>query len=180
MKPVHAAALLLLAAPLLSGPAVAQMPGEKPKNTGQKAVDTVTSPLRDFNLKRDEIPPVLLKASENAYDLTGMRRCPAITAAIAELDAVLGPDFDVPTDRGKRRRGEDLAFVAADSLIGTLIPFRGIIREISGARKAQREALGAVFAGVARRSYLKGIAKQRGCKLPPPPRIAEPKPKDDD
>ncbi|MCA3254607.1 MAG: hypothetical protein INF91_03195 [Alphaproteobacteria bacterium] len=159
-----AAALLLAATPL-----VAQMPGEKPKNTGQKAVDTVISPLRDLNLKRDEIPAVLLKASENAYDLKGLRRCGAVTAAIAELDAVLGPDFDVPTDRGKRRRGEDLAFVAADSFIGTLIPFRGLIREISGAKKAQREALGAVFAGVARRSYLKGVAKQRGCKLPPPP-----------
>lgn len=159
-----AAALLLAATPVL-----AQMPGEKPKNTGQKAVDTVTSPLRDFNLKRDEIPPVLLKASENAYDLGGLRRCSAMTSAIAELDAVLGPDFDVPTDRGKRRRGEDLAFVAADSLIGTIIPFRGLIREISGAKKAQREALGAVFAGVARRSYLKGMAKQRGCKLSPPP-----------
>jgi hypothetical protein len=175
MKPARLAALLLVCA----APALAQMPGEKPKNTGQKAVDTVTSPLRDLNLKRDEIPPILLKASANAYDLTGLRRCSALSGAIAELDAVLGPDFDVPTDRGKRRRGEDLAFVAADSLLGTLIPFRGIIREISGARQAQRERLGAVFAGVARRSYLKGIARQRGCKLPPPPKLAEPTPKDD-
>jgi hypothetical protein len=54
----------------------------------------------------------------------------------------------------------------AQSVVGSLIPFRGVIREISGANAHDRALREAVIAGVARRSFLKGIGQARGCRYP--------------
>jgi hypothetical protein len=51
-------------------------------------------------------------------------------------------------------------------VVGSLIPFRGIIRELSGANDQQRKVSTAIQAGVARRAYLKGVGQQRGCAYP--------------
>lgn len=127
------------------------------------AGDVVTKPLADFNLKKDEVPEVLATAREKPYDLTGMKRCPAIAAAVANLDAVLGDDIDVARDDG---RATINVGNIAKSLVGSLIPFGGVIREISGANAQQRKWQEAIYAGSVRRAYLKGIGQQRGCKYP--------------
>jgi hypothetical protein len=51
-------------------------------------------------------------------------------------------------------------------VVNTLIPFRGLIREISGAAPAQRRLNAAIDAGFARRGYLRGVLRTRGCKTP--------------
>lgn len=126
------------------------------------AKDVALTPLSDLNIKRGEIPPLLIAAQDDPYDLTGMARCQQIAAAIGELDAVLGDDIDIPQESRQRIS----AGRAAQEALGSFIPFRGLIREVSGANAQQRKIQTAILAGTARRSFLKGIGQQRGCRYP--------------
>lgn len=147
--------ILAVASPALGQTAVSQ---EK-----VTAGDVVSKPLSDFNLKKDDVPEVLVTARQAPYDLDGMKRCPAISAAIANLDAVLGDDIDVARDDGNATI--DMGNLAK-SVVGSLIPFGGVIREISGANAQQRKWQEAIYAGSVRRAFLKGVGQQRGCAYP--------------
>lgn len=125
--------------------------------------DVVTSPLSDLNIKKDEVPAVLVTAREKPYSLGGMGRCPAISSEIAQLDAVLGDDIDIARDDG----GSNISVGnVAKSLVRSLIPFGGVIRELSGANAQERKWNEAIYAGSVRRAFLKGVGQQRGCKYP--------------
>lgn len=144
----------------LSAPALAQTAVSQEKVT---AGDVVTKPLSDLNIKKDEVPEILVTARAKPYDLTGLKRCPAIAAAVANLDTVLGDDIDVASDDGNATI--DMGNLAK-SVVGSLIPFGGVIREISGANAQQRKWQEAIYAGSVRRAYLKGVGQQRGCAYP--------------
>src|SRR5690606_26271245 len=58
--------------------------------------DAVSAPLEDLNLRRQQIPTVLLQAEANPYDLRHLDQCATIGAEIARLDEALGPDTDEP------------------------------------------------------------------------------------
>jgi hypothetical protein len=164
MRKLILAALPVLA--LMASPAVGQEKSENSDTrvTGQdiSAEDVVTTPASDLNLKKDEIPALLLAAEERPYVLQGLNTCSQITAAIGQLDAVLGEDIDLPQEGGRRM----MPGRVAQSVVGSLIPFRGLIREISGANAHDRALQQAVLAGVARRSFLKGIGQGKGCRYP--------------
>jgi hypothetical protein len=151
---------LIAATPTL---AIAQSKPDKP-NTGEVLGDIATQPLQDTNIKRRQLPEVLQLARGDPYSSAGLRQCRAITGAIADLNAVLGPDFDSPEER--RTTGERAASVGR-SVVQSLIPFRGVIREVTGAAAAQREWDAAVDAGIARRGFLHGLARTRGCRVTP-------------
>jgi len=51
-------------------------------------------------------------------------------------------------------------------VVNSLIPLRGLVREVSGAAPADRRLEAAIDAGLARRGYLRGLAVSRGCRLP--------------
>lgn len=146
----------LLAMMLLSAavPALAQ-PAQK------VAEDAVMTPAEDVNLKKREIPDVLVSAQADPYSRESTRNCGQINTALNELDTVLGPDFDAGTPA---RTGLSATMVAK-GVVGSFIPFRGVIREISGAAGAKRRYDAAVDAGIARRGYLRGVARSRSCKL---------------
>ncbi|MCB5424314.1 hypothetical protein H0274_03495 [Altererythrobacter sp. CC-YST694] len=129
------------------------------------ARDVAVTPIQDLNLEKDEIPPLLLAAQADPYSLAGLNRCSKIVVAVEELDKVLGPDFDV-ADANERKM---TVGSVAKSVVGALIPFRGVIREISGANKHEREFQDAIVAGVMRRAYLKGIGLKQGCQYPARP-----------
>lgn len=152
------AAALILTAPAAAQTAVA------PENVTPG--DVVTKPLTDLNIKKDEIPPILLAAREKPYDLTGLRRCAAIQSEIGQLDAVLGDDIDIATEKTRgEKRGNSVGNVAK-AVVGSLIPFGGIIREISGANENQRTWNEMLYAGSVRRAFLKGIGQSKGCRYP--------------
>jgi hypothetical protein len=144
-------------------------PPEPSRPTDKMMEDVVTQPLSDVNLKRKGIPPVLSAIVDDPYALDGIRRCREIIAAVKELDAVLGPDFDVaePTTKGEKRR--KMMGNVAGGVINGLIPFRFLIREISGANRADENYRAAIYAGVVRRGFLKGHGKERRCKAPGAP-----------
>jgi hypothetical protein len=139
---------------------------EKPVTQREpNAVDVVTTPASDLNLKKDEIPPLLIAAQNDPYGLAGMRRCADLSRAVRQFDAVLGDDFDVAQAKGTKLS----AGRVAQSVVGSFIPFRGIIREVSGANAQERRLQTAVYAGSARRAFLKGVGLQRGCPWPARP-----------
>lgn len=144
----------------------APTPGEKGKPTGEMMGDAITQPLSDANLKRKEVPPALLAIRDNPYALDGIRTCRQIIAEVEKLDRVLGPDLDqIETDPDARKRREGAANVAG-GLISSLIPFRFLIREISGANRSDQEFRASIYAGVVRRGFLKGVGQQRRCRAP--------------
>lgn len=153
---VVGAALALTAAPSL-----AQVQQEEPD-----VEDVARTPLNDLNIDSEEISPVLLAAVEAPYASEGLSTCNAIVAQIAELDQVLGGDYDVV--------GETDTSISegkvAQGVVGSIIPFRGLIREVSGAAGDQRKLRAAATAGMVRRGFLKGIGLQRGCDYPARPR----------
>lgn len=164
-------AVFLAAAAILAAPAQAAEPtttdkqAEPVKPINQRepsAVDVVATPASDLNLRKGEIPQVLIDAEGAPYSLAGLRRCPQIAAEVGRLDAALGDDIDIAEKRGRRIS----AGKVAQSVVGGFIPFRGIIREISGANEQERRVQTAIYAGSVRRSFLKGIGQQRGCPWP--------------
>lgn len=150
-----AGALLLVA----SSPALAQG-GERQDGVGQDAVDAVTQPLSDLNLRNREIPPELVRAQAAPYDRGVTGDCTALQVEIDDLENVLGPDADAPQqEKGLANSALDLG----GRLLGGLIPFRGLVRQISGAEAEEARWEAAIYAGVARRSFLKGFAAAREC-----------------
>lgn len=154
-----ASAIALLAAPAGAEPDNADKPVTQRDVTAR---DVVTTPATDLNLKKDDIPALLIAAEERPYALRGLNTCMQLAAAINELDAVLGDDIDVPQTSGRRTSPGRVA----QSVVGAFIPFRGVIREISGANQHDRALQAAILAGVARRSFLKGIGQGKGCRYP--------------
>ncbi|ETI63312.1 hypothetical protein C100_13485 [Sphingobium sp. C100] len=150
---------------LLSGPALAQEDKNK-DNTLDKAGKIATQPARDVGLDKDEIPLVLQRAVENPYATPSSRTCKGLNMGLGELDAVLGDDFTVGREANEDRTGK-IAEAVGKTIVNSLIPFRGLVREISGAAPAERRLQAAVTAGVARRGYLRGLASAKGCKIAP-------------
>ncbi|MBB3860297.1 hypothetical protein GGQ88_001563 [Novosphingobium hassiacum] len=151
---------LLPCACAIAGPAIAQTAVSQERVT---AGDVATTPLSDLNIKKDEVPALLVSARDKPYDVSGLKRCPAIASEIGKLDAVLGDDIDIARDDDK---GGPKVGNMAKSLVSSLIPFGGVIREISGANAQQRKWNEAIYAGSVRRAFLKGVGEQRGCKYP--------------
>lgn len=137
--------------------------GEKKDSVGAEAVDAVTQPLSDLNLRTKDIPLILQIAQAAPYDLASLDGCRAVHSEIERLEQTLGPDADAPeADEGLVNRGLQLG----GNLLSGFIPFRGLIRQISGANAEQARWEAAIYAGVARRSFLKGYAKGMGCAAP--------------
>jgi hypothetical protein len=177
---ISRAMLAVTLAAALALPATAQhQPGQKEESTGAKVREAAAQPIEDINLKRDRIPPAIERILDDPYSLDGLGRCKLLAAAIVELDDVLGPDIDVnmPEDKGKKRR-DTVIRLSGNFLSNLILPFRGVVREVSGSAEAKRDYEAAIVTGVARRSFLKGVATARGCALPPPPAVPPVKPDD--
>ena len=109
-------------------------------------------PMRDLSLIRDQPREPLRAAVLAPYAFDGAQDCVGLTAEVAVLDGVLGPDVDVIAAGGKM----------ADGLMANLIggafglPYRGVVRAITGAARRDRAMKAAILAGMVRRGFLKG------------------------
>lgn len=172
-----AGAILLAAGPAAAQSSAATPPKVKAKAETQaesapqkegardRAADIVTQPARDVGVSRKQIPPPLVKATESPYSLTGLKNCRQLAAAISELNDVIGPDF---TGAAAYRENRAVKFAEAGgkSVVNSLIPFRSLVREVTGAAPADRRLRAAINAGFARRGYLRGVYATRGCRAP--------------
>jgi hypothetical protein len=185
MKVFYAAAILILC---LSGCASRDKPardtdlagnigeaaGSTVSQTGEGFADAALSPLEDLNLKRREIPP-LLAAMASPYHVPADLTCEELDRMIAELEGVLGPDWDAPKP-DERLKTEVLGDEAAQAALGAVesgvtgwIPFRGLIRKATGAESHEKKYNRAYKIGAQRRTYLKGYGLAKGCPAPAKP-----------
>ncbi|MET0180595.1 MAG: hypothetical protein ABW194_08960 [Novosphingobium sp.] len=160
---IAAAGGLALAAALPAPTAFAQTAAD-PENV--KPEDVAMSPFSDVGLHKKVVPVVLEAAMAKPYDLAGITSCAGLTTAIMDLDVALGDDIDVVAGKSDEEKMGNSAGVVAKSLIGSFIPFRGVIRELSGANANQRLWERALYAGAARRAFLKGMGEHQGCAWP--------------
>jgi hypothetical protein len=153
--------ILGLPAPLLAQAQAQQTDAER---LGDKAEGVIRQPIKDVGLMRENPPEVLRDAQKAPYTLAGLKSCADLRRAVGELDVVLGPDVDSVDDQGDALPAR-LAEAGAKSIVNALIPFRGLVREASGAAEADRKFRMMVAAGMARRGYLKGVAQERKCRM---------------
>ncbi len=157
--------LFALAASLLFGVMPAQAQQGAPEESTIK--DTANSVAEPFDGK--EVPAKLLAIQGDPYSLAGLGKCASIVREIGELDSVLGPDVNEQADKNRAQKREETAGRVAGSVAGSIIPFRGLIGEVTGANAERRRYALAVYAGTVRRGFLKGIGLERGCKAPARP-----------
>ena len=150
--------------------------GDTFRMTGNGMGDAVVAPLKDLNLVKSTVPPILAQAAEDPYRLPERTDCAYLAYEIAQLDLALGPDLDVPRDADQtslRTRG---SIAASDALISAVrdvttgwMPFRSVVRRLTGAADRQDAMEDAVHAGGVRRGYLKGLGLQQDCAHPAAP-----------
>lgn len=146
--------------PTTADPAPQSTRDEKRKETIDDTKDVVSQPAKDVGLAKNKIPPSLVEASDAPYSLDGLRTCRQIADAVRVLDAALGPDYSAGGPNNKVSVGK----AAGGAVVNSLIPFRGVVREVSGAAAADRRLTAATQAGFARRGFLRGVHQTRGCK----------------
>lgn len=160
MRVYNCGGLMLLGLVMLAAAAQAEPDGTQ--KTLKRGGEIVTQPVQDVGAKKIEIPPALERARDDAYSLDGLRTCAQLRRETAALTKVLGPDFAAGGEKRENRAGR-LAEAGGKTIINTIIPFRGLVREISGAGPAQRRLNLAIDAGFARRGFLRGVAVGRRC-----------------
>ncbi len=153
---------------------VGEAAGTTVSQTMEGFADAALSPLEDLNLKRREIPP-LLAAMASPYHVPADLTCEELDRMIAELEGVLGPDWDAPKP-DERLKTEVLGDEAAQAALGAVesgvtgwIPFRGLIRKATGAESHEKKYNRAYKIGAQRRTYLKGYGLAKGCPAPAKP-----------
>lgn len=121
-------------------------------------------PLADFNINPAEIPDSLRKAADDPYAPEAARSCAVMAAEIAALDQALGPDLDVTANKTTRRQMASRAAAGAvRRLAVSWIPYRGVVRTLTGADARASKSQDAALAGAVRRAYLKGLGERDGC-----------------
>lgn len=131
----------------------------------KKSVEIGTQPARDVGVMKRQIPPILIAAQEDPYSLKGLKTCRQLAAEVTRLNEVLGPDYVVGNEVQENRAGK-LAEAGGKTVINTIIPFRSIVRELTGAAPADRRMNAAVDAGLARRGFLRGVHAKQKCRTP--------------
>jgi hypothetical protein len=140
------------------------------QNANPDIGDVAMTPLSDLNLSRKDIPAILQRVIKDPYSTEHLVTCNGILAEVLHLNEVLGEDYD---EVEQSKSGVNVGR-AAQSVIGSIIPFRGLVREVSGAAGNERDLRAAYTAGMVRRGFVKGIGLERGCDLPARPRERPP------
>ena len=126
-----------------------------------------SSPFRDINLLQQPIPDQLQYLS-HPYGQAGMSGCQAWSAEIQQLEqAYIANDGRRP---GYRRdsitfvgRTGNLRDAGVRALSRSVLPFRGVVRQVSGAARLEQNAGRASDRARYRIGYLVGLARANNC-----------------
>lgn len=128
--------------------------------------EVMLTPLSDINLRKQRIPKKLTQM-RTPYDVVPDGSCKGLISEIVELNEILGPDMDSQIyesrDAKEKRQTRETSLDVAEAGVGSLIPFRGLVRAATGATKHENEIRRQYRKGVARRAYLRGLAAARSC-----------------
>jgi len=144
-------------------------PLNEQESTRKAAFSAALTPLEDLGLRKREIPDMLKMLSENPYTPPQTLHCDEIKKEMADLNVLLGADIDTPkvslSDEDEMlETGTNLLHDAVVNVVRSqtdVIPFRSIVRRLTGANKHEKAVEKAVYAGKLRRAYLRGLADAR-------------------
>lgn len=139
------------------------------------------SPLEDIGLRKRDIPELLEQLAQNPYFPPAKPyKCDAIKQEMADLDTLLGDDdkkeeVALSANAQYAMAGAEMVQDAVVNLVKSqvnVIPFRSIVRRITGANKHEKHVAQAVQGGNLRRAYLRGLAQAEfGDACLPSPRM---------
>ena len=114
------------AALLLAGTALAQQQDQPKtvKSTGQAIIE---APLRDLNIIKPKIPPLLEAIMAKPYATDGIKGCPDYAARIRDLTEVLGTDVDSRQAQAQGDKASEFALGATQDIAEGFIPGGGLI-----------------------------------------------------
>jgi len=150
---------LLIAALTVAAALPAPARAQHTDSNVKQAEQVVSQPVRDVGIAKTKTPPLLIAVSKDPYGMAGTATCRQIATSINDLNALIGPDYNSTVAPKK----QSLVRAGSQAVVNTLIPFRGIVREVSGAAPAERRYDAAVTAGFARRGFLRGLQRARKC-----------------
>jgi len=136
--------------------------------------DAALTPLEDVNIKRAKIPDEF-KEIRNPYAVSPDVDCEKIAKEVTVLDGLLGRDWDIPPPdkEGLSERAADGASTAFLDTVASgasgFIPYRGIVRTVTGANSHATKVRKAYERGSHRRTFLKGMGLIKGCAYPASP-----------
>ena len=134
---------------------------------------TLEQPLRDLGWIREDPPEILKQVASAPYALAPSWTCETLLLELSDLGVVLGPDLDFPTVDGTPPT-IDAEQVMSNAVTGVWsLPYRGIIRWVTGAGERDRELRNAILAGTVRRAFLRGVILAVPCLPPPAPGAPE-------
>lgn len=151
-------AALLLASCLCLGACATQ--SGAPVRQGPQEPTLASRAQTGLGLRGPDISELLKTIAVAPYVPPDPMDCAGLDKEIAGLDQVLGPDVDVkevPEDRGQQMQK-----AAGDALVG-MVPYRGVVRWMTGAGGLEHERARAVLAAAARRGFLKGLRLAHAC-----------------
>lgn len=141
---------------------------DKDDGAVKKTFSAAMTPLEDMGLRKRSIPDLLTQLAENPYfPPPKPYKCDGVKQEMADLNIILGDDFDTP----KVALTANAQYVEAgtemvqDAVVGlvrsqvNVIPFRSIVRRITGADKHEKAVARAIEGGKLRRAYLRGLAQ---------------------
>lgn len=134
-------------------------------DTFEGAVDIIRSPFRDLGLMKQKIPDELEMVSDDPYVRPTKVKCETIVDEIVDLDRVLGSDEYLVASTGDEEgyftSGAKMASSMAVGKLGgyATLPFKSMVRRVTGANTYERQASKAYQAGQLRRAYLIGMAE---------------------
>jgi hypothetical protein len=126
-------------------------------STSEGVSGAVSQPMRDLNIVREEEKAALSSAVSAPY--ADPSDCVAGAQELKGLDEALGPDIDAAA-----APNNIVQEMALDAVRGAVsLPYRGIVRRLSGAHRREQALQRAKFAGELRRAYLKGFGRGARC-----------------
>ena len=151
-------------------------------DAGKASFSAALSPLEDLGLRKRDIPEILSRLAKNPYYPPPKPfRCDDVKQEMAQLDYLLG---DEPHAQPQAALSDNEEYVMAgaemvqDTVVGmvksqvNIIPFKSIVRRITGANKHEKLVAKAMQGGVLRRAYLRGLsAAEFGDSCLPGPRV---------
>jgi len=132
---------------------------------GDAAGQIAVTPLSDLNLRGGDIPQILVDI-QDPYAPPQRRVCSVLAQEVSDLTAVLGPDID---EEPAEENDDETTEAIGSAVSSAIIPFRGLVRRLSGAQARDRRIQELYLRGVTRRAYLKGMGRVLGCRPPAAP-----------
>jgi len=141
--------ILILLGGWLCAAAVAGAAGAQPVKPGAES---------GTGLSGAEVPQLLKDIKSDPYRAPGAPVCDTVPVEIRQIGELIGPDLDdqaKPDEKSLASRGVNLA--------RGMVPYRGVVRMVTGANKKDDELRDAIMAGYARRGFLRGVQLNLKC-----------------